>query len=134
MRSLVVFTSIASLISVPALAAKAKKGAAKADSAPAKFVKGMLVDHKGMTLYTFDNDVADSGKSVCNDGCIQAWPALVASSDSKDMGDFKVITRDDGSKQWAHKGKPLYLWVNDKKAGDMTGDKFKGVWHIIKEK
>lgn len=108
-------------------------GHAKHATEPAVFVKGTLVDHHGMTLYTFDPDVAESGKSVCNDGCIAAWPALVAPKDAKKTGDFSVITRDDGSHQWAWKGKPLYLWVQDKKAGDVTGDNFNKVWHIVKQ-
>ena len=73
-------------------------------------------------------------RRVCNEGCIAAWPALAAKADDKASGDFSVISRDDGSKQWAHKGKPLYLWVNDKKAGDTTGDNFNKIWHVVKEK
>jgi len=26
----------------------------------------------------------------------------------------------------------LYLWVGDKKSGDINGDNIKGVWHIVK--
>ncbi|MEN9810678.1 MAG: hypothetical protein RLZZ488_2245 [Pseudomonadota bacterium] len=136
MKFQVLALSAASAFLLTGYASKSKKQTTTAATAaaPAKFVKGILADSKGMTLYTFDKDTADSGKSVCNDGCIQAWPALTATADAKETGDFKVITRDDGSKQWAHKGKPLYYWVNDKKAGDTTGDKFNGVWHIVKEK
>ena len=47
------------------------------------------------------------------------------------MGDYSTITRDDGSKQWAYKGRPLYTWKKDKKPGDITGDGFlNGAWHI----
>jgi predicted lipoprotein with Yx(FWY)xxD motif len=91
----------------------------------------VLVDAKGMTLYTFDND--KDGKSVCNGQCAQYWPPLAAGADAKAMGDWTVITRDDGSKQWAHKGKPLYTFVQDKKAGDNTGNDMgqngTHVWH-----
>lgn len=93
---------------------------------------GVLVNASGMTLYTFDKDVAGSNKSMCNGPCIELWPAVSASADAKPEGDFSVITRDDGSKQWAHKGKPLYTYAADKKAGDATGDNFKGVWHVVK--
>ncbi|NBX17242.1 MAG: hypothetical protein EBR09_07745 [Proteobacteria bacterium] len=113
-------------------AAKTSKKAEKSNL-PAKFEKGVLVDSKGMTLYTFDKDTANSGKSVCNKDCIEAWPALAATATDKSEGDFTVVTRDDGSKQWAHKGKPLYLWVKDIKPGDKTGDKFKDVWHVVKQ-
>jgi predicted lipoprotein with Yx(FWY)xxD motif len=44
-----------------------------------------------------------------------------------------VIVRDDGSRQWAYKGKPLYLWVKDHKPGDTTGDGFRGVWHVARQ-
>ena len=37
-------------------------------------------------------------------------------------GDLSVITRDDGSKQVAYKGLPLYFWQNDKAPGDVTGN------------
>ena len=43
-----------------------------------------------------------------------------------------IITRDDGSKQWAWKGKPLYYWVKDGKPGDKTGDGFNKVWQVAK--
>jgi predicted lipoprotein with Yx(FWY)xxD motif len=136
MKSILALIATSFVIVSPAFAySKNKKnaGATKAASAPAKFEKGILVDSKGMTLYTFDKDVQNSGKSVCNEGCIAAWPALSATATDKASGDFSIITRDDGSMQWAHKGKPLYLWVSDKKPGDMTGDKFKDVWHVIKQ-
>ncbi|MCS3506888.1 hypothetical protein [Achromobacter sp. JUb104] len=91
---------------------------------------GILVNSAGMTLYTFDKDAG--GKSACNDGCAKVWPPVAAPADAKPMGDMTVITRDDGSKQWAHKGKPVYLYVKDTKPGDKTGDNFKEVWHVIK--
>jgi predicted lipoprotein with Yx(FWY)xxD motif len=48
------------------------------------------------------------------------------------MDDWSLIKRDDGSMQWAYKGKPLYLWIKDGKPGERTGDGFKGVWHIAR--
>lgn len=99
---------------------------------PAMLSGGMLVGPNGMTLYTFDRDGAGSGKSVCNGPCANNWPPLMASGDAKAMGDYSVITRDDGGKQWAFKGKPLYYWVKDGKPGDMTGDGFNNVWHVVK--
>lgn len=90
----------------------------------------ILVNSAGMTLYSFDKD--SGGKSACNGGCAKAWPPLLASSSAKEQGNYTKITRDDGSKQWAYKGMPLYGWVQDKKPGDVTGDKFNGVWHVVK--
>ena len=42
----------------------------------------------------------------------------------------RSITRDDGGKQWAYKGKPLYTFHKDEKPGDVSGDGVNNVWHI----
>lgn len=99
---------------------------------PAKVADGMLVGPNGMTLYVFDRDTAGSGKSVCNGPCATNWPALMAGDMDKPTGEYMVITRDDGKKQWAMKGKPLYYWSKDTKPGDKTGDGFMNVWHVAK--
>jgi len=106
-------------------------GSAQAEPA-AKMAGGMLVNTAGMTLYTFDNDVPGSGKSKCNGPCAALWPPALAAPDAKPEGDLTIVTRDDGAKQWAYKGKPIYLYSADKKAGDAAGDNFKDVWHVIK--
>jgi predicted lipoprotein with Yx(FWY)xxD motif len=90
----------------------------------------VLVDVKGMTLYTLDRDTTPN-KSSCNGQCATNWPPLAVAAEAKDAGVWTVVTRDDGSKQWAYKGKPLYFWKDDKKPGDVEGDgRGNGVWHI----
>lgn len=107
-------------------------GAAFAQTPPAKVADGILVGNNGMSLYTFDRDQAGSGKSVCNGQCAALWPPLMAGAADKGSGDWSVITRDDGAKQWAFKGKPLYYWVRDTKAGDRTGDNVNNVWKLAR--
>lgn len=104
-----------------------------APKAPAMLASGALVAPNGMTLYTFDKDVANSGKSTCNGPCAALWPPMVATASDQPVGAYSIVTRDDGSHQWAYKGKPVYTYKADQKAGDRTGDNFKDVWHIIKE-
>jgi len=106
--------------------------AAWAADAPVKVADGVLVGANGMTLYTFDKDAAGSGKSVCNGPCATNWPPLAAATGDTAGGDYSIITRDDGAKQLASKGKPLYFWSKDQKVGDKTGDGFNGVWHVAK--
>jgi len=101
-------------------------------AAPAKVADGVYVAPSGMTLYTLDRDTAGSGKSVCHGPCIANWPAFGAPADAKGEGDWSVVTRDDGTKQWAFRGKPLYFWTKDTKPGDKTGDGINGVWHVVK--
>ena len=102
-------------------------------TAPAKYSGGVMVNSAGMTLYTFDKDPANAGKSVCNGPCAVNWPPLKAGAGDTASGDYSIVTRDDGSKQWAHKGKPLYLWIKDQKPGDTTGDGVNKVWHVVKQ-
>lgn len=90
----------------------------------------MLTGAGGMTLYIEDTDVG--GKSVCNGPCAANWPPLAAPADAKPAGNYTIITRDDGSLQWAYNGKPLYYWKNDKQPGDTTGDGVAGRWHVAK--
>lgn len=106
--------------------------AAWAADAPVKVADGVLVGANGMTLYTFDKDAVGGGKSVCNGPCATNWPPLAAAAGDTAGGDYSIITRDDGAKQWASKGKPLYFWSKDQKVGDKTGDGLNGVWHVAK--
>lgn len=89
----------------------------------------MLTGASGLTLYVFDADVVP-GKSACNGPCAVKWPPLAAPSDAKPVGAYTVVTRNDGSLQWAYKGKPLYFFVNDKEPMDTAGDGVAGKWHV----
>jgi predicted lipoprotein with Yx(FWY)xxD motif len=92
----------------------------------------VLVGPTGMTLYTFAND-KEPGKSVCNGPCAENWPPFKPEATAPaPKAPLSVITRDDGSKQYAFKGKPLYYWKNDKKAGDATGHGVNNVWAVAK--
>jgi predicted lipoprotein with Yx(FWY)xxD motif len=110
-------------------------GCASMGSPPAgvQVADGVLTDKAGMTLYTFDKDPASAGKSVCNGGCAKNWPPLMASGGATASGEWSIVTRDDGTKQWAYEGKPLYRWIKDQKPGDKTGDGFRGVWHVARQ-
>jgi predicted lipoprotein with Yx(FWY)xxD motif len=82
----------------------------------------------GMTLYTFANDTTP-GKSACNGQCATNWPPLMAKADAQPVGKWTAITRDDGQKQWAYDGKPLYAFARDTKAGDTAGEGLlNGAW------
>lgn len=84
----------------------------------------------GKTLYTFAKDAAD--KSACVAQCAKNWPPFAAAADAKAQGDWTIVARDDGTKQWAYKGKPLYFWAKDKKQGDTTGHGFGKVWAVAR--
>jgi predicted lipoprotein with Yx(FWY)xxD motif len=56
----------------------------------------------------------------------------MAGADAKADGAWSIVTRDDGSKQWALKGMPVYYWAKDTKPGDRTGDGVNNVWRLAK--
>jgi predicted lipoprotein with Yx(FWY)xxD motif len=122
----------ASSIALAAAFAAFLAGCATMAPSPAKTVDGALVNDAGMTLYTFDRDVGGSGKSVCNGPCAVNWPPLRATTDTPPNAAWQIVTRDDGSKQWAYQGKPLYTWLKDTKPGDRTGDGVNNAWRVAR--
>lgn len=118
---------IASMIAALLLSATALSHAADVKKAG-----GRLVTSSGMTVYTFDKDKTDGSPSACAGACTGLWPAVVT-TDSSLKAPYGAIKRDDGSMQLTYKGKPLYMYAGDKKAGDAAGDNFKEIWHTVKD-
>jgi predicted lipoprotein with Yx(FWY)xxD motif len=88
----------------------------------------VFADSKGLTLYYSDKD--QPGKSLCAADCLNTWKPYVPAADAKDMGQWKIISRDDGTKQWAYNNRPLYTNVGDQKFGDSKGNDAEGkTWH-----
>jgi predicted lipoprotein with Yx(FWY)xxD motif len=111
----------------------APAAAAPSAAGPLAMKDGMLVNSQGLTVYVFDNDVAGSGKSVCNGKCATNWPPVQATANDKPNGPFTIVVRDDGTRQWAYKGKPVYTWPEDQEPGDKYGDGKLNLWHIVKQ-
>ncbi|RQS77049.1 hypothetical protein DID96_00545 [Burkholderia sp. Bp8963] len=90
---------------------------------------GALVAANGMTLYSFDKDKANA--SVCTGQCESVWPPYKASATDVPVGPYSIVKRDDGSPQWAYKGKPLYFFSKDLKQGDRNGNNVANMWHVV---
>jgi len=88
-----------------------------------------MTDVKNMSLYTTVRDQTP-GKSACEGPCAQQWPALIAPANAKASGDWSLVTRADGSKQWAFRNQPLYRFSRDLSPGDSYGDGVDGEWTI----
>jgi len=94
----------------------------------------ILVDGKGMTVYTYDKDTA--GTSTCTGACAAIWPAVLTNGaptggtgvDSSKLG---TISLPDGSSQVTYNSKPLYYYSKDMAAGDVNGNGVGGVWHVV---
>ncbi|PSO31465.1 hypothetical protein [Bradyrhizobium sp. MOS002] len=90
-----------------------------------------LVDLNGMTLYYYERDT--TGKtSNCNGKCVESWVPLSATADAKAIGDFTVISRNDGSKMWAYRYRPLYTSPADKAPGEANGNATTLQWRVAR--
>ena len=97
---------------------------------PARFEIDQLIDASGQSLYTFDRDVAYSGKSLCDGPCTTLWRPFLAATGAHRIDDFALITRPDGTRQWAYRGKPLYRYAEDRGPGDALGDGVENLWRL----
>ncbi len=98
----------------------------------------VLVDGKGMTLYTIDGDkVPEPEKpgaipplsSACTQRCLGTWHPVTAPAVGREKDDWIITRRDDGTLQWAFRGKPLYTYANDLSPSDTLGNGREQNWH-----
>jgi predicted lipoprotein with Yx(FWY)xxD motif len=82
----------------------------------------------GLTLYTHDGDTAESNCANCGD----EWAPLPAGAMARGLGDWSVIAREDGTRRWAYKGKPVYTYAKDDKPGEPTTE-IGGKWRPVVE-
>ena len=71
-----------------------------------------------MSPYPAGLELPDLDKRL---SCTQEWPPVLAAEGAKPVGDFTLITRKDGAKQWAYDEHALYTSRLDKVAGDVMG-------------
>lgn len=82
------------------------------DIPPAINVSGIMVGSANrLALYTYEGD--GPLQSNCLDDCTREWLPFYAGEHDASRGDFSVFTRQDGRKQWALVGKPLYFWAGE---------------------
>jgi predicted lipoprotein with Yx(FWY)xxD motif len=126
---------IAPFLSWPAQAVEAAPAEIKLNKSDAGWT---LTDARGMTVYVYERDKAKPGESTCNapeakdaakgGGCAHEWPAVRAAANAKPFDEWDIITRQDGSKQWAFQGRPLYTHAKDTYAGATFGEG--DLWHV----
>jgi predicted lipoprotein with Yx(FWY)xxD motif len=124
-------TALAALLA-PALAGatQASKRVAK-QAENASLGRTILTTTKGHTLYSLSAET--DGRFICTGACASTWRPLVVPAGVKPTGPVKLgtIKRPDGKIQVTFKGRPLYSFSGDSKAGDVNGEGIKdvGTWH-----
>jgi predicted lipoprotein with Yx(FWY)xxD motif len=91
---------------------------------------GWTYVHFPTNLRLYVNDRDTPGSFGCDARCALAWPPLLAAADAGPVGDWTVVIRDNGSRQWAYKGRPVYVRYHDSPNAP-TGDGVDGVWHFL---
>jgi predicted lipoprotein with Yx(FWY)xxD motif len=100
------------------------------DGVPAQFERDRLVDRSGVSLYTYDRDVAYGGKSVCTAACLETWRPFLAAPGARRVGEFALIPREAGERQWVYRGKPLFRYAGDRAPGDTYGHGADNLWRM----
>ena len=76
---------------------------------------------------------AQGGQPALDENALsEAWLDIGAQFGASASGDYGLSNRNDGSRQWTYRGKPLYFWSGDQKPGDMMGDNIGNVWHVVR--
>lgn len=98
----------------------------------------ILVGPSGRTIYLF---VADSGtSSSCNStSCVQYWPPVLTKGAPQagpgvSTSLLGTTTRADGTTEVTYAGHPLYYFIADKQAGQVSGqgvNSFGGPWYVV---
>jgi predicted lipoprotein with Yx(FWY)xxD motif len=93
--------------------------------------KTVLTTTKGRTLYSLS--VEKNGRFICTGSCLSVWHPLMVPTRVKPTGPVKLdtIARPEGGTQVTYKGRPLYRFGGDSKAGEANGEGIKdvGTWH-----
>lgn len=91
----------------------------------------VLTTNAGHTLYSLS--VEKNGRFICTGSCLAAWKPLTVPRGTTPKGPVKLgtVKRPDGRIQVTYKGRPLYSFDGDTKAGEANGEGIKdvGTWH-----
>jgi predicted lipoprotein with Yx(FWY)xxD motif len=88
----------------------------------------LMVNAKGASIYTYDKDTAT--RSMCDEVCARVWLPVVAPSFAKASGEWSIIERSPGVRQWAFRKKPIYTNTTDARPGSVEGSDIPG-WHNV---
>ena len=68
--------------------------------------------------------------SVCNRACERQWIPLLAAAGEKPLGDWTIVVRQDGRRQWAFMRHPVYTHLGDV-PGKASGHGVDSDWQLM---
>lgn len=131
LRAALLAAALAALLApLPASAAQQSKRVAKQAQNPT-LGHIVLTTNGGHTLYSLSAE--SKSRFICTGACLSTWHPLLVPAGVKPTGPVRLgtIERPDGRTQVSFKGRPLYSFAGDAKAGDANGEGIKdvGTWH-----
>lgn len=88
----------------------------------------MLQTERGFGVYVSTRD--RRGRSLCEGECAHTWPPMAAPGSARPHGDWSIVERSDGGRQWAFRGKPLYRYALDPAPRRVLGSDEPG-WELV---
>lgn len=88
----------------------------------------LLQTERGFSVYASDAD--PPGQSKCDAACANIWVPMVAPQSVRPHGDWTIIERAPGVRQWVFRGKALYRYALDSGARSLEGSDVPG-WHNV---
>lgn len=130
--SLIAFAALAVVLTAASGSAGARTSKLVAKEVEsAALGKTVLATTRGHTLYSLSAE--KNGRFVCTGPCLSNWRPLLVPSNTKPTGPVKLgtIQRPEGKTQVTYKGRPLYAFLGDSKAGEANGEGIEdvGTWH-----
>jgi predicted lipoprotein with Yx(FWY)xxD motif len=116
-------------------------GAAAATTAPTVRMRStalgdVLVSASGRTLY--GSSTGMKGVESCTGSCLTTWPPLLIAARAKPVAGVGVsssllgtLERPGGKLQITYRGRALYRFSGDTKAGELNGQGLDGIWHAV---
>ena len=88
-------------------------GAVFAEKATRRTLYYYGLNHRPFEVLGFNHPGLLFGTPTCYNKCAETFPPLLASADAKPVGEWWIVTRVDGAKQWAYRGHPVHTYVKD---------------------
>jgi len=88
----------------------------------------LLTTDKKRSVYAHDGETAE--KLACDSACTRVWEPVLAPEVARSQGEWSVVDRATGVRQWAFRGEPLYTYALDESTDSLGGSDEPG-WHNV---
>ncbi len=92
----------------------------------------MLATDKNNSLYSFEQDTAT--EAACIGACLNTWKPVLAPALARAQGEWAILERSPGVRQWVFRGKPLYTHNYDAESWSLLGSDKPGWDNVFTQK